>query len=120
LWKCRKTAPSTSGSTALSPSPLLSHFVSSIVIEQDKQLTNGETFHIQREEHTLGNLLKTKLLQDPRVVFAGYKNPHPLEPSIDIRVQTLSDDYGPTDALTAACDAVIADFDELLRLVTHP
>ncbi|TRY50540.1 RNA polymerase II Rpb3/Rpb11 [Cryptosporidium tyzzeri] len=46
------------------------------------------SFMIMLEDHTLGNLITTQLLRDPNVIFAGYKVPHPLEPLVQIRIQT--------------------------------
>ena len=40
-----------------------------------------------QEDHTLGNMIRHQLLKDPNVIFAGYKNPHPLEHKIILRVQ---------------------------------
>ena len=39
------------------------------------------------------------MLKDPNVLFAGYKNPHPMENKVVVRIQTTSD-YAPNDALT--------------------
>jgi DNA-directed RNA polymerase II subunit RPB11 len=33
----------------------------------------------------------SKLLQEPQVIFAGYKIPHPLEHNVIIRVQTTNE-----------------------------
>ena len=30
-------------------------------------------FTLNKEDHTLGNLLRSQLLKNPRVLFAGYK-----------------------------------------------
>ena len=47
---------------------------------------------------TFDNLSPSKyrcqLLKDPNVLFAGYKNPHPLENKVILRIQTTSD-YTP-------------------------
>ena len=40
-----------------------------------------------QEDHTLGNLLATQLLHDPRVLYAGYRVPHPLENHIELKIQ---------------------------------
>ena len=49
-----------------------------------------------------------QLLKDPHVLFAGYKNPHPLESKIVIRIQTDSD-YSPQEALTNAITDLISE-----------
>ena len=41
------------------------------------------------EDHTLGVLLRHQLLENPIVIFAAYKTPHPLTKSVEVRIQTL-------------------------------
>jgi DNA-directed RNA polymerase II subunit RPB11 len=48
------------------------------------------------------------LLKDPRVLFAGYKVPHPLEHKFVIRIQTTSN-YSPEDAFMNAITDLIAE-----------
>ena len=55
--------------------------------KQDTKVPNASIFTINKEDHTLGNLIRHQLLKDPNVLFAGYKNPHPLEHKVVIRVQ---------------------------------
>jgi len=43
------------------------------------------------EDHTIGNLIRMHLLKNKEVKFAGYKVPHPLEPKVEIKVQTVKD-----------------------------
>ena len=64
-----------------------------VLVEKDTKVPNASIFTFNKEDHTLGNLLKqyfclciflnlyifSQLLKDPRVLFAGYRNPHPLE-----------------------------------------
>ena len=40
----------------------------------------------------------SQLLEDPNVLFGGYKNPHPLEPAIQIKVQTRPEGQNPVQA----------------------
>jgi len=63
--------------------------VRKITYEKDTKVPNSGTFTIQKEDHTLGTLLTAHLLQNPHVLFAGYKKPHPLEHHIVLRVQTV-------------------------------
>lgn len=79
------------------------------VIKGDGPITS-RTFCIGDEDHTLGNALRHVLIQNSSVVgFAGYSVPHPSEPVMHIRVQTVSptadQDDTPTaiDALKTAC-----------------
>ena len=50
---------------------------------------NNRTFCIGDEDHTIGNSLRHVLMQNQRVSFAGYSVPHPSEPVVQIRVQTI-------------------------------
>lgn len=48
------------------------------------------TFAIGNEDHTLANAMRHVLLNDAdHVEFAGYSVPHPSEPVVQIRVQTV-------------------------------
>ena len=58
------------------------------------QVPNAAIFTINKEDHTVGNLIRHQLMKDPNVLFAGYKNPSPFVNQILIRVQTTSD-YTP-------------------------
>lgn len=79
-----------------------------ISIQKDTKVPNACIFTINKEDHTIGNLLKHQLLKDPQVLFAGYKNPHPLEHNIILRVQTTADTT-PADVLTAAITDLVAE-----------
>lgn len=59
-------------------------------MKADPKLLNAATFTIAKEDHTLGNLLATQLLHDPKVLYAGYKVPHPLENHIELKIQTTT------------------------------
>lgn len=54
------------------------------------------------------NPLDSQLLKDPHVLFAGYKNPHPLEHKFIIRIQTTSQ-YSPQEAFMNAITDVISE-----------
>lgn len=49
-----------------------------IVKELDTKVPNAAIFTVNKEDHTLGNMIRNQLLKDPHVLFVGYKNPHPL------------------------------------------
>ena len=60
---------------------------------------------------------RQQLLKDPNVLFAGYKNPHPMENKVVLRIQTTSD-YAPNDALMNAVTDLISElslFEERFR-----
>lgn len=50
---------------------------------------SSRTFCLGNEDHTIGNSLRHILIQNERVGFAGYSVPHPSEPVVQIRVQTI-------------------------------
>ncbi|XP_028195293.1 DNA-directed RNA polymerases II, IV and V subunit 11-like isoform X2 [Glycine soja] len=54
--------------------------------ERDTKIINVASFTIEREEHTISNILHMQLNRDPNVLFAGYKLPHPLQYKIIVRV----------------------------------
>lgn len=83
-----------------------------VVFEKDKKVENAGRFVIEREDHTLGNLVRMQLLDDPRVDFAGYRMPHPLEHKIHIQVHTTANS-NPADAMISACNNLIDKFNRL-------
>ncbi len=46
------------------------------------------TFSIRNEDHTLGNALRSIIMQNPAVDFCGYSIPHPSEAKIHLRIQS--------------------------------
>eukprot|EP00965_Chrysotila_dentata_P195311 6176915-Pleurochrysis_carterae.AAC.3 len=45
-----------------------------------------------------------QLLEDDQVLFSGYRVPHPLEPAIQVKIQTRSQNPGPVQASPAVED----------------
>ena len=41
-------------------------------------IPSASTFTFNKEDHTLGNLLRSQLLRSPHVKYSGYRIPHPL------------------------------------------
>ncbi|GJN24851.1 hypothetical protein PR202_gb12619 [Eleusine coracana subsp. coracana] len=76
--------------------------------ERDTKIVNAASFTIEREDHTIGNILRMQLHRDPNVLFAGYKLPHPLQYKIIIHTTGQS---SPTQAYTQA----INDLDKELE-----
>lgn len=79
-----------------------------IEVRKEVNVSDAALFTLNKEDHTLGNILKTQLLRDPKVLFAGYKNPHPLENRVVIRVQTTPD-YSPQEAFTNAITDLLSE-----------
>eukprot|EP00126_Sphaerothecum_destruens_P005292 Sdes_comp18684_c0_seq1m8955 len=80
-----------------------------ISYQKDTKVPNAASFTILKEDHTLGNMIREQLLQDPNVIFSGYRNPHPLDPKIVVRVQTKNSNYTPVDAFTNAVNDLISE-----------
>lgn len=72
-----------------------------MLMVKDTKVRNAAIFHVSKEDHTLGNMIRMQLLKDPKVLFAGYKVAHPLEHRFTIRIQTRAD-YTPIDAFITA------------------
>ena len=49
------------------------------------------TFTFHQEDHTIGNTLRYILNKNPEVSFVGYSVPHPSEPKMNLRLQTVSE-----------------------------
>ena len=79
-----------------------------ITITKDTKVPNAAHFTVNKEDQTRGNLLRSQLLKDPKVLFAGYKVPHPLEHKFILRVQTTGD-YSPQEAFTNAITDLISE-----------
>lgn len=47
------------------------------------------TFIFGNEDHTLGNALRHIMMQKQETEFCGYSVPHPYEPKMNIRLQTI-------------------------------
>ena len=72
------------------------------------KVPNAAIFTLNKEDHTLGNMIRHQLMKDPNVIFAGYKNPSPFVNQVIIRVQTTSD-YTPNDAFMNALTDLVSE-----------
>ena len=89
-------APERSQSYVLEPGePKISH-------AKDSVIPNAANFQINKEDHTIGNLLKADLVRNKRVVFAAYQHPHPLQNFINLKVQT-NGEKTPLKELVVTC-----------------
>lgn len=118
---------------ATQPAPLC-HIMHRVEYRKDTKLKNAGTFIFQREDHTIGNVLRMcvnmlvvqgsppppnghhrKLLEDPDVLFAGYKMPHPLEYQMVVKVQTTGrNGYSPVQAVASSLNALSDEFADIL------
>jgi len=62
-----------------------------------------KTFTLKDEDHTMGNAVRYMLNKNPQVALAGYSVPHPMEKSVNVRVQTT----GEVTATAAMRDALL-------------
>ncbi|XP_063716063.1 DNA-directed RNA polymerase II subunit RPB11-like [Symsagittifera roscoffensis] len=79
-----------------------------LIVQKDTKVPNAAHFTLNREDHTVGNLITNQLLKDPCVIFAGYRQPHPLENSVVIRVQTTPG-RTPHDAFKEAVSDLLSE-----------
>jgi len=95
------------------------------VIPSDAQIT-GFDFILKGQDHTFGNMIQTWLVDNhvegeatPRIMFAGYKIPHPLKDEMLLRIGVEdSNELTARAALAAAAKGCKAMFQEWLRLWT--
>lgn len=83
----------------------------------DTRIPSSSLFTFNKEDHTLGNLLRARLLQSNHVTFSGYRVPHPLFSTFELRVQT-DGEITPRAALVQACRDLVHDLGTLSREFT--
>jgi len=83
-----------------------------VAYERDMKIMNAATFTVQREDHTVGNVLRMQLHRDPSVLFAGYKLPHPLQYKMVVKIQTTSQST-PMQAYNLAITDLTKELDHL-------
>ena len=71
-------------------------------------MPNTSYFNFNKEDHTLANLLRSKLLSSSHILFAAYRVPHPLFPTFELRVQT-DGEITPKEAVVAACKDLVTE-----------
>ncbi|XP_022769644.1 DNA-directed RNA polymerases II, IV and V subunit 11-like [Durio zibethinus] len=80
--------------------------------ERDTKIINPASFTIEREYHTIGNILRMQLHRDDNVLFAGYKLPHALLYKIIVRIHTTSQS-SPMQAINRAINDLDKELDHL-------
>ncbi|KAH0712969.1 hypothetical protein KY289_008928 [Solanum tuberosum] len=86
--------------------------VKKVSYERDTKIMNAATFTVEREDHTIGNIVRMQLHRDDNVLFAGYKLPHPLQYKILLRIQTTSQS-SPMQAYNQAINDLDKELDHL-------
>ncbi|EON66680.1 hypothetical protein W97_05926 [Coniosporium apollinis CBS 100218] len=83
----------------------------------DTRVPNTAIFTFNKEDHTLGNLLASRLHKYPHVQFSAYKVPHPLFATFDLRV-TTDGSMTPKAAVAKACADLVTDLGKLSQEFT--
>ncbi|KFA68261.1 hypothetical protein S40285_01560 [Stachybotrys chlorohalonatus IBT 40285] len=81
-------------------------------------MSNTSDFVLQKEDHTLGNLLSDHLKSHPNVLMSGYKIAHPNVPELFIRVQT-DGTITAREAFTSVCEKLINQLEMLHQEFTR-
>lgn len=89
-----------------------------ITYAADTKVSNAGTFTINKEDHTIANLVRMQLLRDERVRFVGYIAPHPLIHRIDMKIQTFSSNVAPVELLSAAVEDLANETERLINETT--
>lgn len=84
-----------------------------VKLEKDPGISNCYTFTILKEDHTLGNLLTQELLNEPRVLFAGYRIVHPMSDLIVVRVNVNDNIDQPEELVKETIERLCSDFKNL-------
>jgi DNA-directed RNA polymerase II subunit RPB11 len=71
-----------------------------LVETKDPRGPNASDFTLVKEDHTIANMVRTKLHANRRVKFAGYKVPHPTKHDVILKVQTVAEAGEKTPAPT--------------------
>ena len=82
-----------------------------VLLSIDEKMSNTLNVLVNKEDHTLGNLLRANLHNNENVTFAAYRVKHPLDHKIFLKVQTiqqtsLEDSNGPKKAIDDAVDKI--------------
>ncbi|KAI9673836.1 MAG: DNA-directed RNA polymerase II core subunit [Trizodia sp. TS-e1964] len=89
-----------------------------VVETPDTRIPSSSVFIFNKEDHTLANMLRSRLLSTEHVTFAGYKIPHPLFASFELRVQT-DGEITPKKALLQAATEIVNNLASLSHKFTR-
>jgi len=79
-----------------------------VVYQKDSKMQNAASFIVQKEDHTLGNILRMQLLRDKDVLFSAYRMPHPLEHCVVLKIQTTHNST-PMKALEGSINDLLSE-----------
>ena len=89
---------------------------------QSNKNPNTSLFYLDKEDHTVANLLRMKMHQNSLVKQCGYRVPHPTQHRVEMRVQTASDGSSkevptPNAALLQSIQECIGDLKQFSKLL---
>ena len=58
-----------------------------VELKIDTKIPNAATIIVEKEDHTLGNIVRMQLMRDEHVEFVGYMVEHPLEHRVLFKVK---------------------------------
>ena len=82
---------------------------SPVTVEKEDKAANGYTLRVDGEDHTLGNLMTSYLLEDKDVIFSGYRIEHPTIDRIILRIHSKEQDTEITRLISNASDRIRED-----------
>jgi DNA-directed RNA polymerase II subunit RPB11 len=100
----------------IDPSTLIEYADDVKLVEtKDPRGPNASDFTLSKEDHTIANLIRTKLHTHRSVKFAGYKVPHPTKHDVILKIQTVGEGdqpaATPSETLRMCLTECIADAD---------
>ena len=93
-----------------------------VSVVDDSRIPSTSTVTLNRQDHTVTNLLSNEIRKNENVIFSGYRVPHPLVPKAEIRVPTKPNTQTPKDVLKDAATKLLADvnnFEESVKTELH-
>ena len=80
-----------------------------VSVVDDSRIPSTSTITLNRQDHTIANLLSNEITKNKDVIFSGYRVPHPLNPRSEVRVQTVPNSITPKEALKGAATTLLAE-----------
>lgn len=86
-----------------------------IIIEKEIKAANSYILKVNGEDHTLGNLITSYLLEDKNVIFSGYRIEHPTIDRIILKIHSKELDTEITRLISNASDRIRDDLDSIRK-----
>jgi DNA-directed RNA polymerase II subunit RPB11 len=92
--------------------------VSKVSVKLHESVSNAVYITVEREDHTIGNLIRHQLHRDPEVQFAGYKVEHPLEHRVLFHVKSVGETK-PLHSFKKALRCLNLELDDIKQQFEH-